>query len=486
MNRTNRSRQKVAQFTKLHYVKGAKPSRFDIFKHLILARTLKLFSQQQTSGYTYIDFSAGPGKVPVSGQSEALQTIYKHAREDHKNKQFNVALPLIECINKINGETERAATLTPPVLGQEPEFYPTGAGFADMYLRPQDRAILTEANRADFQTLKETYGKDKRFKLYEEMLSENLFNTHIPPPNRKGIVYLDVHKGVQSVIENAQKDGQYVTNDQVIGNLKYMADLIANSCRNWPTATYVIPFGTSMSKHYQKIFQPKKKKNHDEDQKEEPEEVKREYREIPVPPANFLDTIRASGVNQMLLVDMYMEDKEEGIGCLIINPPQGLDHELYDKLPILKEKLSFPTDKEVWRRPRVVWPKRADNYFDKEEEERRFKWVYVNRMGMSDEAIEAYENAVDKRWATSPEEYDEYLNRDERREWAELGHENFDMHDLSNGPPGAAVHPELSKAKQNYIADMAATEIGRTGGVVYPKVEATQNDQEVKSNETSS
>lgn len=69
---------KIANFNKQHYQKGLSPSRFDIFKHLVLSRVFDLTNKEKNSSWTYIDFNAGPGRVPIGAKSEALQRVYKH------------------------------------------------------------------------------------------------------------------------------------------------------------------------------------------------------------------------------------------------------------------------------------------------------------------------------------------------------------------------------------------------------------------------
>lgn len=452
--------KKVASFTDANYQKGLRPGRFDIFKHLILNRVFQLMNQQQTSSWTYVDFAAGSGKLPVAGKSGALQTVYKHARADFEKKQLNVALPLIEAINKYNGAVDRKTALTPPLPGQEPQFYPTGAGLASLYLRPQDKAILFESEERAFQELQQAFGGDRRFKLDRKTISKQLFEQHLPPINRKGMVHIDVHRGVQWLIGAAVANNKKINNEAINSYLGYMGDLIAESCKHWPNATYVIPYGLSMLPHFAKVGPKPRSKG--EDEEDPPDNRPIAHSEVPVPPLQFLKKITKSGVKQILIADMYMEDKEEGIACMIINPPQGLDHELNDALPKFKEMMTVPNNKKVWRRPRVVWPLQKDNVFDKEEQSMRMQWAYLNRVDLSDAAIEEYEAEVKAKDAIDDDYFDWYYNRDERQDFAEIGHE----HD----PELLTVKPKGDTASvSQHITEMKANVIGRTGGVVYPR-----------------
>lgn len=150
----------------------------DVLKHTLLLQTLKLMHKKHKP-MVYIDTHAGAGGYALSDEfaqktGEYLEGVAKlwdkddlpPALQDYINdvKHFNAA--------------------------DELELYPGSPSFVDMNLRENDRMVLHELHSADFLTLDEQLGADKKIKVIKGDGLQSLIAA-VPPLERRAVVLID-------------------------------------------------------------------------------------------------------------------------------------------------------------------------------------------------------------------------------------------------------------------------------------------------------
>jgi 23S rRNA (adenine2030-N6)-methyltransferase len=180
----------------------------DVFKHALLARLLLALAGKDKP-LCYVDTHAGLG-------------VYDLAHEwAKKNAEFRGGIGRL-------WDRDDAPALLAPYLdavraenrGTRLRFYPGSPRIAQRLLRPTDRLVLSELNKADCTVLAERSAADRRVTVHlmDGYLS---LKAHLPPKERRGLVLVD------SSFDRARE-------------FKRLADALADAHRRWATGVYAI------------------------------------------------------------------------------------------------------------------------------------------------------------------------------------------------------------------------------------------------------
>jgi len=290
----------------------------DVFKHLILDRLLQATAARHQNGFTYVDFTPGPGHYEAN--DAGLGLLYRHGHAEHKKEKINLFQPYMKSLMRYNGETDKQILKFPPKSGSEPKYYPSGAGFASLHLRECDRAIYVEDDKNTLNELKEQlkrYPNSNKVTLTSGHKSlDKLAKAIVPPVNGNALVTFDLDLALERVAVSGDFKNQYFGSQQ-----RYMTEVgntINTMVRRFPTGTYFVPYPMTTK----------------------------------IPPLNLARSILKSGASQVLNCSMYLEGSREnedsaefggsGVGCFIVNPPPLLDHTLAQELPRLKTEVFMP------------------------------------------------------------------------------------------------------------------------------------------------
>jgi 23S rRNA (adenine2030-N6)-methyltransferase len=174
---------------------------------------------------------------------------------------------------------------------QLPRSYPGSGRLAQLVLRPHDRAVLCELVRAEAAALRQSIGRDRRFRIvhgdgYAAMRAE------LPPAERRGLVLID------PAYESQQ------------GEFRLIEQALHEGHRRWATGVFA-------------IWYPIKRR---------------------APVEGFHARLRASGVRRILCAELslYPEDSRVGMngcGMIVVNPPFQLRATLDQVLPALHAPL---------------------------------------------------------------------------------------------------------------------------------------------------
>jgi len=180
----------------------------DVFKHALLARLLAGL-RHKDKAYCYIDTHAGAGLYDLT---------HPWAQ---KNAEYSAG------IAKLWDRSDLPVELEPYVDAVRAEnssgtlrFYPGSPRIARRFLRPSDRGVLSELNKADFADLERLFAADKQVVVHL-MDGYQSLKAHLPPKERRGLVFVD------SSFDRA-------------GEFKRVAEALASAYGRWATGLYAI------------------------------------------------------------------------------------------------------------------------------------------------------------------------------------------------------------------------------------------------------
>ena len=238
----------------------------DVFKHALLARLLLALARKDKA-FCYLDTHAGIGRYDLT----------------HPWAQKNAEWK--EGIGRLWNRMDPPETLVPyldTVRAENPDgrlrFYPGSPRIARRLLRPIDRMVLTELNKADQATLKELFDGERRVAVHL-MDGYQALKAFLPPPERRGLVLVD------SSFDRA-------------GEFQRMTEALAAAHKRW--ATGVLAFWYPLM---------------------EPSVMRAFQRQV-----------ADSGVRRILRLEFSIRPERwstslRGCGLLVVNPPFGFDGE---------------------------------------------------------------------------------------------------------------------------------------------------------------
>jgi 23S rRNA (adenine2030-N6)-methyltransferase len=150
----------------------------DVFKHALLSRLLVALAQK-TKPLCFLDTHAGIGRYDLAHEwakknAESRDGIGQLWGRDDVPGAFAPYLDAVRMENR----------------GTALRFYPGSPRIAQRLLRPGDRLVLSELNKADVAVLGERFADDRRVTVHL-MDGYQSLKAHLPPPERRGLVLID-------------------------------------------------------------------------------------------------------------------------------------------------------------------------------------------------------------------------------------------------------------------------------------------------------
>ena len=238
----------------------------DVFKHALLVRLLAAVAAKDKP-FFYLDTHAGIGRYDLS---------HPWAQ---KNAEFR------DGIGRLWGRSDLPALLAPYMESVRAEnrngklrFYPGSPLIARRFLRPGDRMVLSELNKADVAELGELFARDRQVTVHL-IDGYHALKAQLPPAERRGLVLVD------SSFDRA-------------GELRRVADALVVAHERWATGLYAI------------------------------------WYPLMEPPAmrGFERDIVATGIRKILQLELWVRPEGwaptlRGCGMLVVNPPYRFDEE---------------------------------------------------------------------------------------------------------------------------------------------------------------
>jgi 23S rRNA (adenine2030-N6)-methyltransferase len=250
----------------------------DVFKHALLTRLLIALSSKDKP-YLYLDTHAGIGRYDL--MHEWAQKAREYANG----------------IGRIWSATDAPAELAPymeAVRAANPHGtlrnYPGSPLIAKRFLRPDDRMVLVELNRVDYDELTTVFERERRVAV-QCMDAYQSLKAYLPPPERRGLVLLD------SSFDRSREL------DRVVRALK-------EAHARWSTGVYAV---------WYPIMEP-------------------------APMRDFAQDVVHSGIRKVLRLELTVRERDEsgiipGCGMLVVNPPWHFDDEARTIVQWLATKL---------------------------------------------------------------------------------------------------------------------------------------------------
>jgi 23S rRNA (adenine2030-N6)-methyltransferase len=254
----------------------------DVVKHAVLTRIVEYLKQKEKA-FRVVDTHAGIGLYDLSAE-EAQKTgewrggIGRLLEARLKPEIANLLKPFLDAVHEMN-----------PDAGVR--FYPGSPLIIRHLLRKQDRLSAIELHPADAAMLKERFAGDFQTRVIE-LDGWLALGAHLPPKEKRGLVLID---------PPFEKDGEF---DRLV-------DGLARAHRRWPGGIFA-------------LWYPLKDRA----------AVNR-----------FRADLAATGIPKILDIRFEVrppspEQRLDGTGMIVVNPPHSLETELRMLLPALKAVLA--------------------------------------------------------------------------------------------------------------------------------------------------
>src|SRR5687767_10743502 len=150
----------------------------DVFKHALLARLLIALSAKDKP-YLYLDTHAGIARYDLKNAWAQKAREYENGiARVWKVQDAPPALePYLEAVRELNPDGKL-------------RYYPGSPLIAKRLLRPADRMVLVELNKADHEVLANVFAREKRVAV-QNMDAYQALKAYLPPPERRGLVLID-------------------------------------------------------------------------------------------------------------------------------------------------------------------------------------------------------------------------------------------------------------------------------------------------------
>ena len=250
----------------------------DVFKHVLLTRLL-LALRRKDKPFLYLDTHAGAGLYDL-----------EHPWAQ-KNAEYRAGIGLIFGTDEV---PPLAAPYLATVRAENPDGrlrrYPGSPLIARGLLRAGDRAVLSELNKKDCAKLEELFARDRRV-VVQMMDGYQSLKAHLPPKERRGLVLIDSSFDRKREFER-------------------LLEALQIARRRWATGIYAVWFP---------LMEPAAMRD-------------------------FERRVAASGIRRVLWLDLTLggensEEKLDGCGMVVVNPPYGFAEEAASLLEWLKRAL---------------------------------------------------------------------------------------------------------------------------------------------------
>lgn len=159
-----------------HYHAG---NTADVFKHVLLCQLLKALLKKDKP-FAYMDVHAGSGVYDLQTQASQKTQEYSSGiallwQQTNLTKEITEYIDIVKLFNAKRNELR---------------FYPGSPAIAQKLMRPQDRLLLNDSEKAIVRELK-TYFKGDSRSLISQHDAFVALNAWIPPHERRGLVLLD-------------------------------------------------------------------------------------------------------------------------------------------------------------------------------------------------------------------------------------------------------------------------------------------------------
>lgn len=256
----------------------------DVFKHALLVRLLAALARK-AKPYCYLDTHAGTGRYDLAHAWAQKAREFEHGIA-RVWQRADVPAALAEYLALVRAGNPDG------VLRR----YPGSPCIARALLRPGDRMVLAELNRADFAELAEHFAGDRQVQV-RRMDGFEALGAFLPPQERRGLVLID------SSFDRA-------------GEFARIAAALAGAYRRWATGVYAV------------------------------------WYPIAAPPAvrRFEREVAETGIRRILQLELTVAPERgadappagrmHGCGMLVVNPPWRLDEEADPLLDWLRGALA--------------------------------------------------------------------------------------------------------------------------------------------------
>lgn len=262
----------------------------DVVKHSLLVALLEALQRKDTP-LCVLDTHAGLGRYDLASPEACKNREYAEGigRVYAEGSAPPAAARYLELVRALNAG------------GSALRWYPGSPRIARALLRPQDRLVLTELNRADHAVLKREFAGDRQVAVHLQDAYQGL-KAFLPPAERRGLVLIDPAYELKDEYERA-------------------AAGLAGAHRRWPTGVYALWYPLLTASLARGLH----------------------------------EGLRAGGIRKVLRAELWVRpearDRLSGSGMLIVNPPWRLEAELAELLPWLQARLCQLPPGEV----RVDW-----------------------------------------------------------------------------------------------------------------------------------
>ena len=251
----------------------------DVFKHALLTRLLIALAAKDKP-FMYLDTQAGTGRYDLRHAWAQKAREYENgiARVWKAGDAPPVLEPYLDAVRALNADGAL-------------RFYPGSPVIAQRLLRPVDRMVLVELNKADHEALTAVFAREKHIAV-QLMDAYQALKAYLPPNERRGLVFID------SSFDRAREF------DRIVRALK-------DAHARWPTGVYA-------------VWYPMME---------------------PAPMRDFAADIQRSGIRKILRLEIEVRERDEsafipGCGMLVVNPPWHFDDEAKPLLAWLAKKLA--------------------------------------------------------------------------------------------------------------------------------------------------
>ena len=252
----------------------------DVFKHTVLALVIEALKRKDTP-FCAIDTHAGIGLYDLRGE-HAEKTGEAAAGVERLAGQvlpFEMG-PYWQAVKSVNRSVKAGAL----------QWYPGSPRLLRALMRASDRLLLAELHPEDVETLRAEFARDPQVHV-RAMDGYTALKALLPPEERRGVVLIDPPFEVKDEFAQLQRG-------------------LSEAWRRWPTGVYAIWYPI-------KEFAPVRAfhawlRDH--------------------APAETLAT-------ELLIHPAVREDRLNGCGLVIVNPPWKLDQQLANVLPFLHSTL---------------------------------------------------------------------------------------------------------------------------------------------------
>ena len=251
----------------------------DVFKHVLLVRLLFAL-RRKDKPFVYLDTHAGTGRYDLEHPWARKNAEFRDGivRILDRDDVPQLAAPYLKAVRAENADGRL-------------RWYPGSPRIARRFLRPGDRAVLSELNKKDCAELEKLFEHDRQVTV-RLMDGYQSLKAHLPPKERRGLVLID---------SSFDRANEFVR----------LAEALQSAHQRWATGVYALWFPLME----------------------------------PAAMQSFEHRVVASGIRRIMWLDLrlwpgYEPGRLGGCGMIVVNPPYGFAAEAASLLDWLKRALA--------------------------------------------------------------------------------------------------------------------------------------------------